>query len=114
MAAGQSLGDQMRLVLGVELVAEILDVALNGPRSDPESLGALLGRQTAGNALQHLALSLGQGDEIFLLPRKIHYKLRIGHPFTFMPFHITLSAWVLQQVERAVPNLDKEYVGNER
>jgi hypothetical protein len=78
MAAGQGLGDQVRLVFRVELVAEILDMALDGPRSDPELLGALLRRQTAGDALQHLALSLGQGDEVFLLPRKIHHKLRTG------------------------------------
>jgi hypothetical protein len=76
VAAGERLGDEMRLVLGVQLVAEILDVPLNRPRSNPELLRALLRRQPAGDALQDLAFPLGQGNEIFLLPRKIHHPLR--------------------------------------
>jgi len=42
MAAGQSLGDEMRLVARVELVAEIFDVPLDRSRSNPELLSALL------------------------------------------------------------------------
>ena len=43
VAAGKSLGNQMRLVARVELVAEVFDVALHRPRCDPKLLGALFG-----------------------------------------------------------------------
>ena len=76
MAAGERLGDEVRLVLGVELVAEILDVPFNGAWGDAQLLRTLFRRHPAGNALQDLAFALGQGDEIFLLPRKIHHGLR--------------------------------------
>ena len=73
MAAGQCLGDKMRLVFGVKLVAEILHVAFDRARGDAQLLSALLRRKPARNALQHFPLSLGQGDEIFLLPWKVHH-----------------------------------------
>jgi len=72
VAGGKRLGDQVRLVARVELVAEVLDVPLDRARCNPQLLRALLRRATAGNALEHLDLSFSQGDEIFLLPRKIH------------------------------------------
>ena len=56
--ARKRLGDQMRLVPGVELVTEIFDMALDGPRRDPGLLGALFGRQAARDALQHLFFPL--------------------------------------------------------
>jgi len=59
VARGERLGDQVRLVARVQLVAEILDVPLDRARGDAELLRALLGRQPAGNALQDLALALG-------------------------------------------------------
>jgi len=70
---GERLGDQMRLVPGVELVAEIFDVALDSPRRDSELLSALLRGEPAGDTLQDLALTLGESDEIVLLPREIHH-----------------------------------------
>jgi hypothetical protein len=59
VARGERLGDQVRLVARVQLVAEILDVPLDRARGDAELLRALLGGQSAGNALQDLALALG-------------------------------------------------------
>ena len=107
MAAGERLGNQVRLVLGVELVAEVLDVPFDRPRSDPELLRALLGREAAGDALQHLALPLRQRDEIFLLPRKIHHQLRSWA--TFAPAQlISLVITGLQEVECYVPIPDKD------
>jgi len=73
VAARKCLGDQVRLVARVELVAKIFDVPLNRPWRDPQLQRALLGRVPAGNALKHLNLSFGQSDEVFLLPRKIHH-----------------------------------------
>lgn len=43
MAGREGLGDQVGLVPGVELVAQILDMALDRARRDPELLRALLG-----------------------------------------------------------------------
>ena len=60
----------------MQLVAEIFDVALDRAGSDAELLRALLRGKPAGDALQDLAFALGQSDEIFLLPRKIHHELR--------------------------------------
>jgi len=76
VAASQRLSDEMGLVLGVELVAKVLDVPLNRPGRYPQLLRALFRGQAASNALQHLAFTIRQGDEIFLLPRKIHHLLR--------------------------------------
>ena len=59
VARGERLGDQVRLVARIQLVAEILYMALDRPRSDAELLGTLLGGKSAGNALQDLALALG-------------------------------------------------------
>ena len=73
MAGGKRLGDQVRLVPRIQLVAEILHMALDRPRSDAELLCTLLGGKSAGNALQDLALALGQGNELFLWLRKIHH-----------------------------------------
>ena len=73
MAGGKRLGDQVRLVPRIQLVAEILHMALDRPRSDAELLGTLLGGKSAGNALQDLTLALGQGNELFLWLRKIHH-----------------------------------------
>lgn len=75
MAAGQRLRHQMRLVAGVELVAQIFDVPLDGSRSDSELQRALFRRKSARDALEHFALAVRQGDEIVLLPRKIHHQL---------------------------------------
>ena len=72
MAAGERFGDQVRLVPGVQLVAQVLDVALDGARCDPELLRALFRGEAAGDALQNLALTVRQSDEIILLPGKIH------------------------------------------
>jgi hypothetical protein len=74
MTARKGLCDQVRLVPRMKLVAEIFDVALDRPWGDPELLGALLGGEPACDALKHFTLTLGQGDEIFLLPRKIHHR----------------------------------------
>lgn len=73
MAARQGLGHQMRLIARVQLVAKILDVSLDRPWCDSELLRTLLGGESAGNALQDFSLPVGQGDKIFLLPRKIHH-----------------------------------------
>lgn len=73
VAGRERLCDQVRLVTGVQLVAQIFDVTLDGPRRDAQLLRALLRREAAGDALQHLALTLGQGDEILLLLRQIHH-----------------------------------------
>jgi hypothetical protein len=73
MAGGQGLRDQVRLVPSIELVAKIFDVTLDGSRRDPELLSALLGREARGDAFQDFHLALGQSDEIFLLPLKIHH-----------------------------------------
>ena len=80
MAAGECLGDEVRLVLGVELVAKVLDVALDRAWSNAELLGTLFRRQATRDAFKHLALTLRQSDEIFLLPRKIHHVLRCWDP----------------------------------
>ena len=80
MAARECLGDEVRLVLRVELVAEILDVTLDGPRCNAQLLRALFRREPGRDAPQHLELTLGQADEIFLLPRKIHHRLRTKRP----------------------------------
>ena len=71
--AGERFRYEVRLVSGVQLVPKVFHVSFNGPRSDPELLRALLGRKAPCNALQHLAFSFREGDEIFLLPRNIHH-----------------------------------------
>jgi hypothetical protein len=73
VAAGKSLGDQVRLVARMKFVAEIFDVPLDRSRRNAQLQGALLRGKPASDALKHLPLSFGQGDEIFLLPRKIHH-----------------------------------------
>ena len=104
MAACERLGDEVRLVAGVELVAEVLDVSLDCARSDPELLRALLGREARGDALQHLALAVRQCDEVFLLPRIIQDAVPLlGEVITLS---ISLVAIALQALERAVPVLD--------
>jgi len=82
MAGGERLGDQVRLVARVELVAEIFNMAFDRPRGDPELLRALLGREAGRNALQDLALALGQGNELFLLLRKIHHAPLVWETFS--------------------------------
>ena len=109
VAAGERLGDQVRLVLGVELVAEVFDVPFDSARGDAQLLRALLGGQTPGDALQHLALTLRQGDEIFLLPRKIHHPLRSWGPFA-PALLIGLVITGLQEVECLVPIPDMRTV----
>jgi hypothetical protein len=83
-------------------------VPFDRSRRNPELLSALLRREALRDALEHLALALGQGDEILLLTRKIH---RV--PLMENPRHssslITLAIARLQQVERAVPNSDRVY-----
>jgi len=73
MTARQGLGDKVRLVFGVQLVAQVFDVTFDRARGDAQLLRALLRREPTCNALQDFSLSLRQGDEIFLLPRKIHH-----------------------------------------
>ena len=73
VAGSKRLGDQVRLVLRIQLVAEILHMALDRPRRNTELLGTLLGGKPSGNALQDLALALGQRNELFLWLRKIHH-----------------------------------------
>jgi hypothetical protein len=58
MTAGKSLGDEMRLVSRVELVAEILHVPLHRSGRDAELLRALLRGQTSCNALKDFSLTL--------------------------------------------------------
>jgi hypothetical protein len=58
MSAGERLRDEVRLVACVQLVAEILDVPLDGARSDAELQGALFGGEAARDAFQHFALAL--------------------------------------------------------
>jgi hypothetical protein len=103
--AGKRLGDEVRLVARVELVAQILDMSFDRAGSNAELLGALLGGEPACDALKHFTLALGQGDEIFLLPRKIHHR----SPYwakTSRPALIALVIAALQELERAVPNSD--------
>jgi hypothetical protein len=107
VAAGERLGDEMRLVLGVELVAEILDVTFDRSRGDPQLQRALFGGQAAGDALEHLALPLRQRDEIFLLPRKIHHQLRFWATFALAQL-ISLVITGLQEVECLVPIEDED------
>ena len=76
MAADQSLRHEVRLVACVELVSEVLHVPLDRPRSDPEFLGTLLRRESAGDTLKHLAFAFGETDKVFLLARDIHHLLR--------------------------------------
>jgi hypothetical protein len=99
VAARKGLGDKVRLVARVELVAKIFDVALDGPGRDPELLRALLRGEAAGDALEHLALALGQGDEVFLLPRKIHHRSPSWAIFTRYAL-IPLVIGALQELER--------------
>ena len=73
MSGGERLGDQVRLVARVELVAEIFDVALDRPRRDSELQSTLFRGQPSRDALQNLPLTVGQADEILLLTRKIHH-----------------------------------------
>ena len=106
MAGGERFCHEVRLVARMQFVAEIFDVALNGARRDTELLRALLGRQAERDALQDLALSLGQGDEIFLLTRDVHHQPLFAQPI----FHNALIGLVitaLQLIERAVPISDK-------
>lgn len=106
MAGCQGFGDKVRLVARVELVAEIFDVPLDGARRYAQLLRALLGGQPECDALQDLALTLGQGDEIFLLTRDVHHQPLFAHPI----FHNALIGLVitaLQLIERAVPISDK-------
>ena len=76
MAGCERLSDQVRLVARIKLVSEVLYMPFDGPRRDPQLQGALFGRESACNAIEHFALSFRQSDEIFLLPRKIHHSLR--------------------------------------
>ena len=109
MAAGERLRDEVRLVLCVELVAEVFDVPLNGSRSDAQLLGALFRREGASNALQHLAFPFGQGDEIFLLPRKIHHALRFKGSFApVLPIALVITD--LQELECFVPIPDRGHL----
>ena len=72
VTGGKRLGDQVRFVPRVELVAEILDVTLDGAGGDAELLCALLGRQPLGDALQNFALAIRQRNEIGSLTGRIH------------------------------------------
>src|SRR5690348_7211376 len=111
--AGKRLGDEVRLVARVKLVAQILDMSFDRAGSNAELLGALLGGEPACDALKHFTLALGQGDEIFLLPRKIHHR----SPYwakTSRPALIALVIAALQELERAVPNSDDHNRSNER
>ena len=58
MAARKRLGHQVRLVLRMQLVAEVLNVPLDRARSDAELHSALLRRKPACDALQDFALTL--------------------------------------------------------
>ena len=78
--AAQCLGDEVRLVPGVQLVAEVFDVTLHRARGDAELLRALLGRESASNALKHLALALRQADEIVRLALHVHHWLLVEIP----------------------------------
>ena len=73
MAAGECLGDKVRLVAGVELIAEILDVPLDRARGNAQLQRALLGGKATSDAFEHFTLAVRQGDEILLLPGKIHH-----------------------------------------
>jgi hypothetical protein len=74
VAAGERLGDEVRLVPRMQLVAKVFDVPLDRPRGDPKLLRALLGRQALSDALQHLTLPLGEGYEVVLLARNVHHE----------------------------------------
>lgn len=74
VAARERLGDEVRLVARVELIAQVLDVTLDGARGDPELLGALLRGEPASDALEDFPFALGERDEIFLWPRDIHHQ----------------------------------------
>ena len=76
MPARERLSDEVRLVARIELVAEVLDMPLDGSRGDAELLGALLRGEALRDAVKHLALALRQTDEVFLLAREIHHLLR--------------------------------------
>jgi len=75
VAGRERLGNEMRLIARVELVAKIFDVALDGAWSNAQLQRTLLGGEAARDAFQDLALPLRQIDKIFLLPRKIHHQL---------------------------------------
>ena len=94
----------MRLVAGIQLVAQILDVALYRPRSDAELLSALLRGQAKRNALQDLALSIGERHKIFLLPRNIHHASPLVEKITTRSIAFAIIA--LQVTECRVPNSD--------
>jgi hypothetical protein len=105
VAGRQGFGDEVRLVAGIELVPQILDMAFDRPRGDAELLRTLFGREALGNALQDLPLAVGQAHEVFLLTRKIHHASPLVGKTTTLPigFVITPS----QTTERAVPDLDR-------
>jgi hypothetical protein len=54
--AGNRFRHEMRLVPGMQLVAEVFHVALDGAGRDAELLRALFRGQSPGNALQDLSL----------------------------------------------------------
>lgn len=74
VAAGERLGDQVRLIARMQLVPKVFDVSLDRPWGDPELLRALLGRQALSDALQHFTFPLREGYEVVLLARNVHHE----------------------------------------
>ena len=94
----------MRLVARVELVAKVLDVTLDGTRSNAELLRALLRRESPCDALENLSFSLRQADEVVLLARKIHHLFPWSGNMSALSIPLVFTG--LQTTERAVPDLD--------
>lgn len=113
MTGRKRLGYKVRLVPSVELIAEIFNVPLDRAGSYPELDGALLRRETARDALQHLALAIRQGDKIFLLARKIHHASpEVGNSLLERPIGLDITG--LQLIECAVPESDIPQPANAR
>lgn len=74
VTAGERLGDKVRLVARVKLIAEVLDVPFDRAGRYAELLGTLLGGEAACDALENLAFSIRKSDEVFLLSRDVHHQ----------------------------------------
>lgn len=62
--ARHGLGDEVRRVPRLQLVAQIFNVALDRPRRDAEFLSALLGREPSSDGLEDFSLTIAHSHEL--------------------------------------------------